>query len=1275
MPSFRVVVLALLLVPVALPGAATAQVPALGAADLGGRAVPVPRAFAIDVLARRVDAADRRALRAARGTARASGTRLAGGRVVRTGTVVLSSAARARTLVRRWARGAQRIPGTGVFAALREGRGGSRAIHVGLVLRGRGIAVLRWVPSASTTAARRSASVRVLRALEARLDERLTPTLDGYLTAGRRADGALTPAGALRLVAATTGARIPGVPAPGGLVDAPASATAALRHALHHARAFTPAQRAAAGRALGIDLLTGTSASPAARRTAFRAPGSSSDVAAIEGFRARYAALLGRPPRLRLLVESEPGPPGGKAAAVTLAIDDVGKPSLSPTTCRIRTFESWLATKSAAYRTYSLAHEAFHCMQFELDGRLMGYSDWLIEGSANYAADRVTGLGSGGTPSSYLNYLRRPDYGLFERTYTAEGFWGRLDEIAPDSFFRVIDGAIRAWGTGGDARAYEAAGGTDPAFEDAWAPGLARSGVLTPLWFQRRPYVVADTQVRTPEQVLAATGVVTAKPLGNRLALVPRDPRVPLTEVRVLQGKGQVTNPPVDLTLRDQPAYFCQDGDCACPAGTSGTPPSSAKTPGDLRLAVGGARTGATVRVSRLTLEQFCDPATRPGGPSPAGQPGTAVVLGDPHLITFDGLLYSFQAVGEFVLARGAGGLEVQARFARVGRDASLMSMVAVRSGSATVVFDAPGEALRVRRDGTVLRAPTTVGDLSLTPDELGVTVRLPDGTRLLVTSARPGRLGIGFTPGPGRAGKLAGLLGDADGRPDDDLRTSRGTLPEALRQKARRGGTSLMDGAGPAFDDALYDVLGPSWRVTSATSILRYEPGESPASFVDRTVPRRPTRRPSPEEVRDAASVCARRGVDSVFARATCAADVARTNDPGWAADAAAAESAAESSAAAAPVRFAAVPGGADRRGAASVVAMAGGGLVAAWMQKPGGGPGEIVAQRLDAAAGTAGPLEPVAGAEAEPSLAVAPDGTPVATWATVDVPDRIPGFDAGTALSRAGTPGAPWAPPEIVTTDSLSGGETPSTVFTRDGTPLTVLPRGGAAHLARGVGRTDPGERVDPEGGSDCYASSVAVAIDAGAEAWTIGGRWDCPSPSLVAHRVDAATGTPVGPAIVPPGGADGYALGYDDAAGLRRLSLVARSGGGVLLGYRRSVPPTRHEVRVWRAGAPQATVVATVDGEAPIGVRVLPEPAGGRVWVAWEDGTGRLVVRRSEPDGVTFTVPARIVAPPVVTTRTGVSPWSGVAREGALDLVYAPEGRDGAPGGTWIGRLTTD
>lgn len=75
--------------------------------------------------------------------------------------------------------------------------------------------------------------------------------------------------------------------------------------------------------------------------------------------------------------------------------------------------------------------------------------------------------------------------------------------------------------------------------------------------------------------------------------------------------------------------------------------------------------------------------------------PAVAAVFGDPHIVTFDGLQYTFNGMGEFVLLRGNNGRErvdVQGRFEQVARNihgpvmATQLTSIAARGNTSTVI-------------------------------------------------------------------------------------------------------------------------------------------------------------------------------------------------------------------------------------------------------------------------------------------------------------------------------------------------------------------------------------------------------------------------------------------------------------------------------------------------------------------------------------------------------------------------------------------------------------
>lgn len=271
------------------------------------------------------------------------------------------------------------------------------------------------------------------------------------------------------------------------------------------------------------------------------------------------------------------------------------------------------------------------------------------------------------------------------------------------------------------------------------------------------------------------------------------------------------------------------------------------------------------------------DPARCPG------RQGTG--WGDPHLVTFDRLAYDLQLVGELVLTRTvAKDLEVQVRAApyRGSRHVSTMNAVAMRVGG-----DRVGVYLGRTPGVLVNGAPVELGS---DPLELpgggrvvsrgGVVVTAPGGDEVSVLT-RSGYLDVFVRVGAARAGSLEGLLGDSDGRRDNDLRI--------------RGGDLI--GVKPAFT-TLYREFGDSWRVTPEESLFDYLPGETTGTFTDLAFPEGPTSAAElPAAAREAAeAACRAAGVTDPAVLEACILDVGLSGETSFAAGAAEAISGEES-------------------------------------------------------------------------------------------------------------------------------------------------------------------------------------------------------------------------------------------------------------------------------------------------------------------------------------------------------------------------------------------
>jgi hypothetical protein len=244
---------------------------------------------------------------------------------------------------------------------------------------------------------------------------------------------------------------------------------------------------------------------------------------------------------------------------------------------------------------------------------------------------------------------------------------------------------------------------------------------------------------------------------------------------------------------------------------------------------------------------------------------------GDPHLLTFDGLRYNFQAVGEFVGVWQADdpGFQVQLRQQPAGNSTIVAVTTAVAASVAGDVVEvdltADGMQLVVGRHPVALATVSLPHGGSLTLDPSTIPAQLvlawPDGTEAFVSMI--GRYGLHVTihPVAVHKGKLAGLFGNFDGTPANDLTTSAGK----------------PIGSAPSFSD-LYPAYADSWRITDATSLFTYPAGASTATYTDRTLPAAPPDLGALPGVDAAGMLCRRVGVTDPQTLADCTLDVAET-------------------------------------------------------------------------------------------------------------------------------------------------------------------------------------------------------------------------------------------------------------------------------------------------------------------------------------------------------------------------------------------------------------
>ncbi|HNC52334.1 MAG TPA: Calx-beta domain-containing protein [Accumulibacter sp.] len=254
------------------------------------------------------------------------------------------------------------------------------------------------------------------------------------------------------------------------------------------------------------------------------------------------------------------------------------------------------------------------------------------------------------------------------------------------------------------------------------------------------------------------------------------------------------------------------------------------------------------------------DPPTRPRG--------------DPHMITLDGLAYDFQAAGEFVLVESIAGepLSVQMRTKPVGNLASSISAIAVEVAAGhrvTVDTDRP-DILRI--DGAVISladgTSTSVGGGSVERSGTVFTITTAAGDVVSVEDFGS-HLDLGLMLANGRQpGSVRGLLGNFNQDTHDDLALADGTV---LAQPV-------------AFAD-LYGAFAESWRVSDATSLFDYSPGENTQTFTDRSIPSHAVTLDMlpPTVVEEATRQVDAAGITDPVVRQGAILDFALTHDPDY--------------------------------------------------------------------------------------------------------------------------------------------------------------------------------------------------------------------------------------------------------------------------------------------------------------------------------------------------------------------------------------------------------
>lgn len=245
--------------------------------------------------------------------------------------------------------------------------------------------------------------------------------------------------------------------------------------------------------------------------------------------------------------------------------------------------------------------------------------------------------------------------------------------------------------------------------------------------------------------------------------------------------------------------------------------------------------------------------------PTPSCSSGTG--MGDTHLTTFKGLLYDFQASGDFTLAQAPPNFTVQTRQvsgAPTWPNAAVNSAVGTRIGPTRVAVCLPNrvEVNGMPRSVTPGNPLYLAGGVDVSRAGNAYLIRGPNGERV---RAEVNPTWIDVFVGLGRSDMpVRGLLANANGN---------------LDQLATSNGAVLTE---PFSFDTLYGRYGQSWRVKPGQSLLC-------GREVKPAVPSKPfyAHNLAPGVAQHARAICTRAGVRKGALLDACTLDVAVIGRP----------------------------------------------------------------------------------------------------------------------------------------------------------------------------------------------------------------------------------------------------------------------------------------------------------------------------------------------------------------------------------------------------------
>jgi Predicted Zn-dependent protease (DUF2268) len=368
-----------------------------------------------------------------------------------------------------------------------------------------------------------------------------------------------------------------------------ASGTLAAEWILSHWHALTRAEQLVVGRLLGLRHVGRT-----ARAASYGDPGFQPEPglqAVANQFVSAYQALLKRTLSLKVVAGDTttvvPPVNGSVVLADALPLNaQEGYGSGTPVTCRVRVTTDG-EKQTSQFLRLMIAHEVFHCFQFDIHGGWTLPDAWITEGMADWAALTVDPVPYAVGGKNLEKYINTPHTPLFQRDYDAVGSWGHVDDLFP-SFWTSIPTILNA---GSNESSFVLAGGSSDAFLTTWGSSVFRANGYGAPWEIHSPiappgFGALHGAVQSLDTSVMPFIPVDAEPYTTSQYTITSSAADPLLHVTITGHArlGLTTN-----YTKLENVWFCVGGaPCVCPKNTEGHVPATLPLANAAALALSG---------------------------------------------------------------------------------------------------------------------------------------------------------------------------------------------------------------------------------------------------------------------------------------------------------------------------------------------------------------------------------------------------------------------------------------------------------------------------------------------------------------------------------------------------------------------------------------------------------------------------------------------------------------------------------------------------------------